>query len=154
MIGDGHLGIWAATRKVFPEAEEQRCWNHRILNVLDRIPRRDQAQAKPLLTALLYMSSLQECETHKVKFLDWCMRNGLAEAAHVLDEDWDQMVSLYSFPKPHWQHLRTSNVVESPFAALRLGTDAAKTFKKVESATAAIFKLLLVADKNFRRLNY
>ena len=148
VIGDGHLGIWAATRKVFPEAEEQRCWNHRILNVLDRIPKRDQAQAKPLLTALLYMSSLQECETHKVKFLDWCMRKGLAEAAHVLDEDWDRMVSLYSFPKPHWQHLRTSNVVESPFAALRLGTDAAKTFKKVGSATAAIFKLLLVAEKN------
>ena len=59
----------------------------------------------------------------------------------------------YSFPKPHWQHLRTSNVVESPFAALRLRTDAAKRFKKVESATAAIFKLLLVAEKNFRRLN-
>ena len=63
------------------------------------------------------------------------------------------MVSCYSFPKPHWQHLRTSNVVESPFAALRLRTDAAKRFKKVEFATAAIFKLLLVAEKNFRRLN-
>ena len=63
------------------------------------------------------------------------------------------MVSFYSFPKPHWQHLRTSNVVESPFAALRLRTDAAKRFKKVESATAAIFELLLVAEKNFHRLN-
>jgi transposase-like protein len=71
----------------------------------------------------------------------------------VLDEDWGRMVSFFSFPKPHWQHLRTSNVVESPFAALRLRTDAAKRFKKVENATAAIFKLLLVAEKNFRRLN-
>ena len=52
VIGDGHLGIWAATRNVFPEAEEQRRWNHRILNGLDRIPKRDQAQAKPLLTAI------------------------------------------------------------------------------------------------------
>ncbi len=60
VIGDGHLGIWAATRNVFPEAEEQRCWNHRILNVLDRIPKRDQAQAKPLLTATPYPTSLQE----------------------------------------------------------------------------------------------
>ena len=149
VIGDGHLGIWAAARNVFPEAEEQRCWNHRILNVLDRIPKRDQAQAMPLLTAIPYASSLQECETKKAKFQDWCLRKGLAGAAHVLDEDWDRMVSFYSFPKPHWQHLCTSNVVESPFAALRLRTDAAKRFKKVESATAAIFKLLLVAEKNF-----
>ncbi len=153
MIGDGHLGIWAATRNVFPEAEEQRCWNHRILNVLDRIPKRDQAQAKPLLTAIPYPTSLQECETKKAKFQDWCLRKGLPGAAHVLDEDWERMVSFYSFPKPHWQHLRTSNVVESPFAALRLRTDAAKRFKKIESATATIFKLLLVAEKNFRRLN-
>lgn len=63
------------------------------------------------------------------------------------------MVPFFSFLKPHWQHLRTSNVVESPFAALRLRTDAAKRFKRVDSATAAIFKLLLVAEKNFRRLN-
>ena len=153
VIGDGHLGIWAATRNVFPEAEEQRCWNHRILNVLDRIPKRDQAQAKPLLTAIPYATSVQECETKKAKFQDWCLRKGLPGAAHVLDEDWERMVSFYSFPKPHWQHLRTSNVVESPFAALRLRTDAAKRFKKVESATATIFKLLLVAEKNFRRLN-
>ena len=62
------------------------------------------------------------------------------------------MVS-FCFPKPHWQHLRTSNVAESPFAALRLRTDAAKRFKKVDNATTVIFKLLLVAEKNFRRLN-
>ena len=103
----------------------------------------DQAQGKPLLTALPYASSLQECETKKAKFQDGCRRKGLPEAAHVLDEDGDRIVSVYSFPKPHGQHLRTSNVVESPFAALRLRTDAAKRFKKVESATAVIFKLLL-----------
>jgi SAM-dependent methyltransferase len=97
--------------------------------------------------------SRRDCEKLKVKFQDWCNRKNLPEAARVLDEDWDRMVTFYSFPKPHWQHLRTSNVVESPFAALRLRTDAAKRFKRVDSATAAIFKLLLVAEKNFRRLN-
>lgn len=153
VIGDGHLGIWAAIRNVFPEAKEQRCWNHRILNVLDRVPKKNQAQAKPLLTAIPYAESLKECEKSKAQFQDWCARKNLPDAARVLDEDWDRMVSFFSFPKPHWQHLRTSNVVESPFAALRLRTDAAKRFKKVENATAAIFKLLLVAEKNFRRLN-
>ena len=153
VIGDGHLGIWAAIRNVFPDAEEQRCWNHRILNVLDRIPKRDQGQARPLLTAIPYAETLKECETKKTKFQDWCRRKGISEAARVLDEDWERMVSFYSFPKPHWQHLRSSNVVESPFAALRLRTDAAKRFKKIGSAMATIFKLLLVAEKHFRRLN-
>ena len=153
VIGDGHLGIWAAIRNVFPEAKEQRCWNHRILNVLDRIPRKCQSQAKQLLTAIPYAENLNECVKLKARFQEWCTRKNLAEAARVLDEDWERMVSFFSFPKPHWRHLRTSNVVESPFAALRLRTDAAKRFKKVETATAAIFKLLLVAEKNFRRLN-
>jgi putative transposase len=153
VIGDGHLGIWAAIRNVYPEAKEQRCWNHRILNVLDRVPKKYQLQAKPLLTAIPYAESLKECEKSKARFQEWCARKNLPEAARVLDEDWGRMVSFFSFPKPHWQHLRTSNVVESPFAALRLRTDAAKRFKKVETATAAIFKLLLVAEKNFRRLN-
>ena len=153
MIGDGHLGIWAAIRNVFPEAKEQRCWNHRILNVLDRIPKKYQLQGKSLLTAIPYAESLKECEKLKTRFQEWCARKNLPEAARVLDEDWGRMVRFFSFPKPHWQHLRTSNVVESPFAALRLRTDAAKRFKKVETATAAIFKLLLVAEKNFRRLN-
>lgn len=153
VIGDGHLGIWAAIRNVFPEAMEQRCWNHRILNVLDRIPKKYQLQAKPLLTGIPYAESLKECEQLKAKFQEWCARKNLSEAARVLDEDWGRMVSFFCFPKPHWQHLRTSNVVESPFAALRLRTDAAKRFKKVEAATAMIFKLLLVAEKHFRRLN-
>jgi len=93
-----------------------------------------------------------QCDTRKAKFQDWCLRKNLPEAARVLDEDWGRMVS-FCFPKPHWQHLRTSNVAESPFAALRLRTDAAKRFKKVDNATTVIFKLLLVAEKNFRRLN-
>jgi len=153
VIGDGHLGIWAAIRNVFPEAEEQRCWNHRILNILDRIPKKYQGQVKPLLTSIPYADNLEECHRLKRKFQEWCSIKGLADAAKLLDQDWERMVSFYRFPKSHWQHIRTSNVVESPFAALRLRTDAAKRFKKVENATAAIFKLLLVVEKHFRRLN-
>lgn len=63
------------------------------------------------------------------------------------------MVSFYQFPKDHWKRLRTTNVVESPFAALRLRTDAAKRYKKVENATAVIFKMLMLAERRFRRLN-
>jgi len=62
------------------------------------------------------------------------------------------MVTFYSFPKEHWVHIRTTNVVESPFSSVRLRTDAAKRFKKIQSATAMIWKLLQVAEKNFRTL--
>jgi putative transposase len=62
-------------------------------------------------------------------------------------------VTFYRFPRDHWIHLRTSNIVESPSAALRLRTDAPKRFKKVENATAVIFKMLLLAEKRFRRLH-
>ena len=71
----------------------------------------------------------------------------------VLEDDWERMVAFYDFPEDHWKHLRTTNVVESPFAALWLRTTAAKRFKRVESATALIWKLLLVAEKRFRRLD-
>jgi len=63
------------------------------------------------------------------------------------------MVTFYQFPREHWKHLRTSNPVESPFAAMRLRTAAAKRFKKVENATAVIWKTLLIAEKTFRRLD-
>ena len=63
------------------------------------------------------------------------------------------MVSFYGFPKQHWKHLRTTNVIESPFAAVRLRTTAAKRYKKVENATAVIWKVLRVVEKSFRRLD-
>ncbi len=63
------------------------------------------------------------------------------------------MVTFYRFPREHWTHIRTTNVVESPFAALRLRTDAAKRFKRMENATAVIWKMLLIAEAKFRRLN-
>ncbi len=64
------------------------------------------------------------------------------------------MVTFYRFPKAHWQHLRTTNPIESPFVAARLRTDAAKRFKKVQNATAVIWKMLLVAERAFRRLKH
>ena len=62
------------------------------------------------------------------------------QAVAILEKNWDRMVAFYDFPKEHWKHLRTSNVVESPFAAVRLRTDAAKRFKKVANATALIWR--------------
>jgi len=153
VIGDGHLGIWGALAAVFPEAKEQRCWNHRFLNILDKLPLKRQAEARSLLTKIPYAETREEAERQKRAFQAWCTKGGHAEVGRVLDRDWERMVTFYQFPREHWKHLRTSNPVESPFAAVRLRTAAAKRFKKVENATAVIWKTLLIAEKTFRRLD-
>lgn len=153
VIGDGHLGIWGALAAVFPEAAEQRCWNHRLLNILDKLPRTLQAAARSLLTKIPYAETREDAEQQKRAFQAWCTKRGHADVGRALDRDWDRMVTFYQFPREHWKHLRTSNPVESPFAAVRLRTAAAKRFKKVENATAVIWKTLLIAEKTFRRLD-
>lgn len=153
VIGDGHLGIWAALTNVYPTSREQRCWNHRMVNVLDKISKKYQQQGKTLLREIPYAESESKAEQAKRRFQQWCKDHDFDEASKLIDKDWHRMIAFYGFPKDHWTHLRTTNVIESPFAALRLRTDAAKRFKKVTNATAVIFKCLLVAQKNFRGLN-
>jgi len=153
VIGDGHLGIWGALAAVFPEAKEQRCWNHRLLNIVDKLPLKRQAEARSLLTKIPYAETREEAERQKGAFQAWCTRGVHADTGRALDRDWERMVTFYQFPREHWKHLRTSNPVESPFAAVRLRTAAAKRFKKVENATAVIWKTLLIAEKTLRRLD-
>lgn len=153
LIADGHLGIWGAVRAVFPTVAEQRCWNHRLVNVLDTLPQKLQAEARELLTKIPYAETRAEAERQKRAFQAWATKKGVPAAGRRLDEDWERLVTFYAFPKEHWKHLRTTNVVESPFATVRLRTAAAKRFKKVENATAVIWKTLLVAEQSFRRLD-
>ena len=75
------------------------------------------------------------------------------KAVAIIVKDWERMVTFYAFPEGHWKHLRTTNVIEFPFAAVRLRTDAAKRFKKVANATALIWRMLMVAERRFRRLD-
>jgi transposase-like protein len=153
VVGDGHLGIWGAWRNVYPEVAEQRCWNHRIVNILDTLPKNAQAQALMYLKVIPYALTRAEALRLRQAFQTWCRRHGHTLAAQRIEEDWDRMVAFYDFPKEHWRHLRTTNPIESPFAALRLRTDAAKRYKSVANATAIMWKLLLVAERRFRRLN-
>ena len=152
VIADGHLGIWGALRNVFPEADEQRCWNHRIVNLLAKIPKGRHKAALLMLRQIPYAETRQEAERVKGRFQHWCGKRGLEAAADLIDQDWDRMVTFYNYPKQQWQHLRTTHPVESPFSALRLRTDAARRFKKVANARAVIWKMLRVAEKRFRRL--
>lgn len=153
VVGDGHLGIWGALANVYPEAGEQRCWNHRLVNVLDRVPKQYQAAASKLLKRIPYAPTREKAEEQRAAFRRWCEKRGCERAAEILEEDWERLVAFYGLPQEHWKHLRTTNPVESPFAAVRLRTDAAKRYKKVANATAVLWKLLLVAEKSFRKLS-
>jgi transposase-like protein len=152
LVADGNLGIWGALAEVWPEAREQRCWNHKIANVLDSLPKRVQPKAKEYLCKIPYAESRAECERLKEQFGE---RFGIdyPKAWATLEKDWERMVTFYDFPKEHWRHIRTTNIVESPFSAVRLRTGAARRFKKVANATALIWKVLMVTEKRFRKLN-
>ncbi len=152
MLADGGLPIWSAVDQVWPEAAQQRCWNHKILNVLDDLPKRVQGAARALLTQIPTAKTRQQAQRRRDRFV---ARYGEAypAAAATLERDWDRMVTFYDFPEAHWKHLRTTNPVESPFASVRLRTNAGKRYKRVQGATALIWRLLRVAETRFRKLN-
>ncbi len=141
-IADGHLGIWSALGN----------WNHKLRNVLDVVAKKHQPEVKLKLQKIASSETQKECERLKREFRKLYER-AHPKAVERLERDWERMITYYSFPAEHWVHIRTTNVVESPFAAVRLRTGAAKRFKKVENATALIWKMLLVVQENFRKLN-
>jgi transposase-like protein len=99
-----------------------------------------------------YADTRAACEALQAQF-DQRYRQLAPKAVERLDTDWERLVTFYQLPRQHWRHLRTTNVVESPFATVRLRTTAAKRFKTVDAATAMIWKVLQVAETTFRRLN-
>jgi len=151
-VADGHLGIWSALGELCPAGEEQRCWNHRLSNVIDLLPHKEWPAAKELLRQIPYAETRAACERLRDQFAAR-YRKPYPKAVETLCRDWERMVTFYRFPKAHWIHLRTTNVVESPFSAVRLRTDAARRYKKVANAEALIWKILTIAEKKFRRLN-
>ena len=153
VVGDGHLGIWGALSNVYPGVLEQRCWNHKVMNVLDKLPKKAQASGKLGLQKIFSADSLKGADDNRKYFIDWCKKESYQAAKESLERDWERMVTFYQFPKEHWKHLRTTNIVESPFAALRLRTAAAKRFKKVTNATAVIWKMLRLSEQRFRKLD-
>ena len=152
VLADGGLPIWSAVDQVWPEAAQQRCWNHKILNVLNDLPKRVQGPARALLTQIPTAQTRQQAQRRRDRF---AARYGEAypAAGATLERDWERMVTFYDFPEAHWKHLRTTNPVESPFASVRLRTNAGKRYKRVQGATALIWRVLRVAETRFRKLN-
>jgi transposase-like protein len=153
VVGDGALGLWAALAEVFPPTAHQRCWNHRILNVQDKLPKRLQTEARERLRAMMSAPTQAECQRLRDAYVAELRALGQAAAAETILRDWDDFVTFYRFPQEHWVHLRTSNPIESIFAGVRLRTDATKRMRSRETTLYLIFKLVQRLGERWRALN-
>jgi putative transposase len=150
-VGDGNLGLWAAVTEVYPQASQQLCWNHKMLNVIDAVSHKEQSQARDHLRAMMYAESREQALKERKKF-EHAFRHNPKAVKTVVDH-WDRLTTYYDFPREHWKHLRTSNVVDSPFSRVRLRTAASRRFKSQVNATCLIWKTLMIAEMSFRKLD-
>jgi transposase-like protein len=151
-VGDGNLGLWAALRQVYPETREQRCWKHKVANVLDKLPKRLQAKAKELLHEIMYApdreSALQDITLFSEEY-----GARYPKAVQTLVKDQERLLTFFDFPAEHWVHLRTTNPIESPFATVKARTRKTKGAGSRKAGLAMAFKLLLASEKRWRKLN-
>jgi len=151
-VGDGALGFWAAAREVWPETREQACWVHKLANVLDKLPQRLQPRAKRALHEMMYAESRAECEAARSRF-EAEYQAKYPKAVESLTANWERLVGFFDFPAEHWKHLRTTNVIESPFATVRLRERATRGAGSRTKGLLMAFKLLDMAQLRWRRLD-
>jgi len=153
IIGDGALGLWSAVREIsnFKSTREQRCWVHKIANVLDKLPKRLQPKVKSMLHEM--MSAEKESDAVLVfKDFQHEFHEKYPKAVKCLADDWKELTTFFSFPAMHWQHLRTSNPIESAFASVKLRTYSTKGAGSKEMAELMAFKLLMESEKSWRKI--
>ena len=150
-IGDGALGFWAALREVWPESKEQRCWVHRLANVLDKLPKRLQPRAKSQLHEIFKAETKEIAEEQLAKFVKE-YEDKYPKAVASLLRDREKLLTFYDFPAAHWQSIRSANVIESAFATVRLRQRVTKGAGSRAKGLTMAFKLLAMAQKRWRRI--
>lgn len=152
-VGDGALGLWAALAEVYPSTVHQRCWNHRVMNLLDRLPKRLWPEARQRLREVWSAPTRVACNERRDETARWLHNAGQDPAAETLCRDWDDFTAFYDFPAEHWLHLRTSNAIESVFAGIRLRTNVAKRARVRENALYLVWKIVARLATHWRVLN-
>jgi transposase-like protein len=151
-VGDGALGFWAAVRDVWPKTRAQRDWVHKLGNILDKLPRRLQPRAKAALHEVMYAETREQaCEAIARFATEY--RPKYPKAVTTLEKDADTLLTFFDFPAEHWKHLRTSNVIESPFATVRLRQRVTKGAGSRTKGLLMAYKLLDMAQARWRRLD-
>lgn len=151
-MADGALGFWAALKNVYPETEGQRCWVHKIANVLDSLPKRVQPRAKSHLHEIMrapdHATAIEELTRFQEEYED-----KYPKSVERLLKDKEVLFTFMNYPAAHWIHLRTTNAIESSFATVRARTRVTKGAGSRNAALAMAFKLLLMAEKRWRKVN-
>lgn len=150
-IGDGALGFWKALAKKWPQTATQRCWVHKTANVLNKVPKSVQPKVKEAL------HDIWQAETRDkaYKAFDNTLKRFEAKypgAMDCLKKDKASMLAFYDFPAEHWQHIRTTNPIESVFASVRLRTTKSKSCGSRKTTLAMTYKLMTTAESKWRRL--
>jgi transposase-like protein len=150
-VGDGAMGFWRALAEVYPMTTTQRCWVHKTANVLDKLPKRIQPQAKSALHGIWQADTRADAERAFDRFIA-TYNAKYPKATTCLEKDRTELLAFYDFPAAHWQHLRTSNPIASTFATVRLRTQATRNCVSAKSGLALVHQLAMSAQKRWRRL--
>jgi putative transposase len=150
-VGDGALGFWKALEEVWPNTRAQRCWVHKTANVLNALPSSLQTKAKRALQDIWMAETRTVAEAACGGFIE-AYGVKYEKAVACLVKDREALLAFYDFPAEHWQHLRTTNPIESTFATVRHRTIRSKGCLSNKTALAMIFKLAQAAEKSWRRL--
>jgi len=150
--GDGALGFWKALGQVYPTTREQRCWVHKTANVLDKLPKRLQPEAKEKLHQIWMAETRADAEQAFNLFLE-TYHAKYPKATDCLAKDRAVLLTFYDFPADHWIHLRTTNPIESTFATVRLRHRRTKGNGSRLACLTMVFKLMQSASKKWRLLN-
>ena len=150
-IGDGALGFWKALPQVFGTTRAQRCWVHKTANVLNKLPVGQQARAKDAIHQIWMAECRVDAEQAFEKFL-LTYESKYPKATECLVKDREVLLTFYDFPAEHWQHIRTTNPIESTFATVRLRTAKTRGCVSRAGLLAMVFKLTKCAEQNWRTL--
>ena len=150
-VGDGAMGFWKALDEVFPGTRHQRCWVHKIANVLNKLPKSMQPAVKADLREIWQAETRAKAKAAMDIFAE---KYGIKyeKAVNCLTKDRDALLAFYDFPADHWDHLRTGNPIESVFATVRHRTVRTKGALSQTTAKLMVFKLVQTAAKTWRRL--
>jgi transposase-like protein len=151
-IGDGALGFWGALREVFPQARTQRCWFHKIANVLGALPKSAHPGAKKAL-AEIWNAEDRRHALDAVRAFETAYGAKFPKAVAKITDDVEELLAFYDFPAEHWIHLRTTNPIESTFATVRHRTKITRGPGSRAAGLAMAFKLVEAAQDRWRAVN-
>ena len=150
--GDGALGLWGAINEVYPKADHQRCWCHKMRNVLTHFPKRLHEDVKCLLRQIYDADTREQAQTLIAQFAE-TYDPAYPRAVECLLKDQEVLLTYFAYPKEHWVSLKTTNPIESIFATVKLRTNAARRIRSPRSGLYLVFQLILRTQKRWRRLN-